>query len=1060
MKKIVLLMLVAYISLFSAAGVPIGINYAEVTDQSTELVFVDIMKMARPWASADLGGRGAWDTGLAHMIPVDEAGYPVEIPYPIDDRPQVVRTVFYTGSARFHHPIGRYTVLYEGDGRLSFGGVARVLEHTRDENGGRYVIDVRNGGSIVMAIEQSSRGNNIRNIRFIMPGYENIYDEQIFYPPFLDRYRGVGVVRFTDFGATNNNPIVQWEGRSLPTYYTQAAGRGVSPEYMVMIANRMDADPWVSIPHNADDEYVRSLARLIRDQLPPPRKAYVEYSHELWNGGLAQADFVRQAGCADPATFVPHKNGIDWGIFGCDDTRSAYRYQAKRSARTFQIFSDSFGDESGRVVNVVSAPLASTWASNEIFAAFEDPLINPSDTHAHVLAVAPSFGSTVMNEYLQVRTSPAFSDDVLFAVMEHEINGSLRSKVMAQNLVARAYGATLAAYSGGESVMVPRGHEHDDPVILKSIQLNKDPRIKQVYEKYFDMWFNISDGPLVLFNSVYAKAVPVFSGHLEYQDQPEAQAPKYQAVKERIEQYVPLPPYEEPPVPEDPQNENASFRPRFSTYVGPRSEGSGGNNPSASINSLREVKFDQNGDIIVAGTIDYPDALLPVADGTSMVRVFSGNDFPSGQFPSQFPLVTVIGPLGHGATMDAFVAKYSTDGFPLWATIIGGSQNDAAFGLALSGSGDIYITGRAESADFPVTSGAYDETYNGNGDTFVLKLAANGSGLAYSTYLGSRTTDSGRGGLAVDRAGNAYVCGVAGSEDFLENPSSLSSPHKVNQFNGGVTDAVVTKLSSDGRTVLYNTFIGAPGDPVAYGEVALGCALDTRGVLHISAIVRGPVTAITPDAYDESYNGGITDVYYGKLSPSGTILYGTYFGGSQNEFADHRIAVDAAGNAYLGGATSSIDFPVRNAHSATLLGSEDGFLVKFDQNGTPLFSTYVGGSGRYESVFGPAIDQDGNLWITARTDSTDFEVTPDALQGENAGGIDAFVRKYSPDGSLLYSSYLGAGGEDYGRFISAGPHGLIALVGETTSRVFPVQNATASYNGGDDIFITVLEPIN
>ena len=256
---------------------------------------------------------------------------------------------------------------------------------------------------------------------------------------------------------------------------------------------------------------------------------------------------------------------------------------------------------------------------------------------------------------------------------------------------------------------------------------------------------------------------------------------------------------------------------------------------------------------------------------------------------------------------DVFVTKLNPAGTALvYSTFVGGSDMEFAQGMALDGSGNAYVTGQTKSSNFPTTGNAFDRSLNipgncprcgiDNTDNFVFKLNAAGSALTYSTYLGGTDYDAARG-IAVDRSGNAYVAGETLSGDFPTTSGAFD------RTRGGEYDMFVTKLNTTGSALVYSTFIG-------------GAAVDNGGRLAVdsagSAYVLGSTSStdfpVTAGAFDTTANGTF-DATLTKLNPAGSALvYATYFGGSDSD-GGAGLVVDAAGNAYVAGSTSSPDFP-------------------------------------------------------------------------------------------------------------------------------------------------------
>ncbi len=307
-------------------------------------------------------------------------------------------------------------------------------------------------------------------------------------------------------------------------------------------------------------------------------------------------------------------------------------------------------------------------------------------------------------------------------------------------------------------------------------------------------------------------------------------------------------------------------------------------------------------------------------------------------------------------------------------------------GIAVDGAGNSCVTGFTDSANFPTQNG-WDKTYNddhGDFDAFVAKFSAEGS-LLWSTYLGGRDEDEGNG-IAVDGSGNTYVVGVTLSSNF---------PRK----NGwdvtlGWEDAFVTKFSADG-SLLWSTFLGGND-----GEDGLGIAVDAAG----DAYVTGYTTSAnfpTQNGWDKTYNGS-NDAFVAKFGTGGSLLWSTYLGGRGPEWG-YGIAVDGAGNAYVTGETSSLNFPTRNGWDTTYNGSGggygDAFVAKFREDGSFLWSTYLGGNDQ-EVGQGIAVDGVGNAYVTGWTDSHNFPAFSGWDTTYNGGKYlgDAFVAKlaYAP----------------------------------------------------------------
>jgi hypothetical protein len=333
--------------------------------------------------------------------------------------------------------------------------------------------------------------------------------------------------------------------------------------------------------------------------------------------------------------------------------------------------------------------------------------------------------------------------------------------------------------------------------------------------------------------------------------------------------------------------------------------------------------------------------------------------------------------------------------------------------------------------------------------------------LVYSTYIGGSGDDRGYA-IAVDGRGYAYVTGYTYSTDYDVTPGAFQTG-----FGGGWRDVFVTKLNATGTALVYSTYIGGSD-----GEEGYGIAVDGSGNAYVTGRTFSPDYDVTPGAF-QTTNGGGRDVFVTKLNATGTALvYSTYIGGSDLD-EGYGIAVDRSGNAYVTGWTFSPDYDVTPGAFQTTNanpGWADVFVTKLNATGTALFySTYIGGSDNDEGN-AIAVDGSGYAYVTGYTYSTDYDVTPGALQTTksttNSYETDVFVTKLNATGTaLVYSTYIGGSGDDYGYGIAVDRSGNAYVTGWTISPDYDVtqgafQTTNGSWWGGWDVFVTkVCHPI-
>ena len=319
--------------------------------------------------------------------------------------------------------------------------------------------------------------------------------------------------------------------------------------------------------------------------------------------------------------------------------------------------------------------------------------------------------------------------------------------------------------------------------------------------------------------------------------------------------------------------------------------------------------------------------------------------------------------------------------------------------------------------------------------------------LAYSTYLGGSSYDAGSG-IAVDASGNAYITGFTQSSDFPTTPGAFQTTL------GTLGNAFVSKLNADGSALLYSTYLGGTG-----GDNGYVIAVDASANAYVTGSTSSPDFPTTPGAFQTAYGGG-GDAFVSKLNGDGSaLLYSTYLGGSGEDWGQ-AIAVDAQGKAYVTGVTISGNFPTTpRAFQTSNRGSNgNAFVSELNAAGSALlYSTYLGGSVS-DGGSGIAINASGNAYVTGFTASSDFPTTPGAFQTIFGGNDDAFVSKLNAVGSaLLYSTYLGGSGQDFGRGIAIDASGNAYVTGFAGSN-FPTTPGAfqATLRGGDNAFVSKL----
>ena len=278
---------------------------------------------------------------------------------------------------------------------------------------------------------------------------------------------------------------------------------------------------------------------------------------------------------------------------------------------------------------------------------------------------------------------------------------------------------------------------------------------------------------------------------------------------------------------------------------------------------------------------------------------------------------------------DAFIFKLNETGSSaIYSTLLGGNAMENGQGIAVDPSGAAFVTGWTTSADFPVSAGAFDSSYNGGRDIFITKLAPGGDFLNYSTFLGGSNNEM-AAGIALDAFGNAYMAGQTWSPDFPTTPGAYDKTH------AGAWDIVATKVNATGTGLVYSTFIGGS---LTDGPFAI--SITPSGEAYISGSTYSADFPTTPDALDSSKAGDQTteDGILLVLDASGGVLkYSTFIGGGMADWAG-TVATDGLEDAYVAGMTVSSDFVTTpGAYNEILTGPSDGFIMKLRISAAPDF---------------------------------------------------------------------------------------------------------------------------
>ena len=478
----------------------LGINLAGIKNYATELPFVDLFRMSAGWVSQRK--KGKWGDGPS--LALDEHGWLKRL------EPDCFATAIVCGIKGNHYPSGNYTVLYDGEGELAFRNAATNKDIV-SKSAGKIVVKVNANAAFHLEIISTNPQNYIKNIRVIMPGFESDYAANPWHPQFIKRWSGIACIRLMDFMMTNNSTQVIWDDRPKLSD-ASFVKKGVPLELMLDLANRLEADPWFCMPHLADDAYIKQFAMMVKANLKPNLRAWVEYSNEVWNNGFKQTKYANQ-------------KGQELSLLGQSPYATAH-YYAHQSIQIFDIWQAVYGGHSG-FVRVLATQAANAHLAETILS------YKNAAKQADVLAIAP---------YVTVNISPRSKGDLLISEVQNWNLDQLFAHIftvampksqqwMQQNKkIADEYGLKLVAYESGQHLAGALGTENNDAITKLFTEANADPRIGEVYSQNLNAWAEVGGDLNCSYNSVSKWSKWGSWGLLQYYD--EAPNAKFKAVME------------------------------------------------------------------------------------------------------------------------------------------------------------------------------------------------------------------------------------------------------------------------------------------------------------------------------------------------------------------------------------------------------------------------------------------------------------------------------------------------------------------------------------------------
>ncbi len=431
-----------------------GINATGYAYFGTALPFVDVSHMDASWHSSQMSASNAT---VPHEIPLTSDGYPALLA-----PGETARSLIFTQNGGIY-PLGVYTLRWAGNGQVQLTSPGLTVLNSGPGQI-TYKLTSTNTNGIILEVTKTDPTNPLRNISVRAP-FAGATDSA-FNPSYKNDLANYGVIRYMGWNSVNNSKVSKWSDRAEPIDFHWGTAAGVPYELQVQLSNETKEDLWLTVPHLADDNYVRNLAYLVNQKLSPGLRVWVEYSNEVWNGGFEQSRYANQV-------LMPR--------YGVPNAAQAY---GRRSAEIFDIFSSQITDPK-RLVRVIAG-------QNANYGVLDQSLVGATvngTVKADVAAVAPYFTVDTDKLYQQY-LSGQVDIDAVFAELRSSIDTIIKSAEKNRDIAA-ARGLPLVGYEGGQHIVARPGEQHNDKSFVDLLTaLNRDPRMGDLYTYMLDKWYD------------------------------------------------------------------------------------------------------------------------------------------------------------------------------------------------------------------------------------------------------------------------------------------------------------------------------------------------------------------------------------------------------------------------------------------------------------------------------------------------------------------------------------------------------------------------------------------
>jgi hypothetical protein len=505
----------------------LGINTNEVFEQDASIPFVDLFRVATPFHENIRCRQQDKPCLSSAEVEYDNNGWPSKL------NGAKAGVFFLRNIAIAALPEGDYKVLYDGEGDIEYLQNIELIARNKGNDTIRF--NAREDGFMTAALQvvESNPDNPLKNIRILMPGgicqsdpfthvsdasscqsskfldFERYYTKIIFNPDYLNFMKDFGVLRFMPMSGITRNPLENWEQRNTlekATWGGIYGSRGAPLEIQLELANRLKADPWLNVPHAANDEYMREFASMVKRLLSPDLTPHIEYTNEAWNANFVHNEYMQKMGIAQK---------LDQ-----DALLAGYKYYAKRSVEFFSIWQTVYG-ENKNFVRIIGG-----WDTRPDISAI---ILAYNDTYKAVdaLAIAPYIGGNLRG----FRESKNVDD--IFRLLNDKKSYRSLPKIFHELEkhadLAKSFGVSLMAYEGGQGLVDWAAKDylqHPNPLFYAA---NRDTRMNDLYLDLYSQWRAMGADLFVAFSAPRSCNWSGCWGLKEHIRQNPKDAPKLQA---------------------------------------------------------------------------------------------------------------------------------------------------------------------------------------------------------------------------------------------------------------------------------------------------------------------------------------------------------------------------------------------------------------------------------------------------------------------------------------------------------------------------------------------------